>query len=76
VFDGVDRYNTDAGGGAAFLNLPSNTGVVRNLSVYQTSGVGSPPSGISPFTTEGVIPNVQAWDGVTRPDDSAYGAQR
>lgn len=76
VWDGIDRYNTTDGGGQAFTQLSSNTGTVSNMDSYFTTGVGSPPGGISPFTTGDNVTNVQSWDGTTRPSTAAYGAQR
>lgn len=76
VWNGLDRYNTPDGGGAAFLNVPSNTGTVSNMSTFMPTNVGSPPPGISPFTTGPNVTAVQAWDGTTLPDSAAYGAIR
>lgn len=60
-------------------NIPENSGVLHNYTHYSSStGVGSQPTQISPFTTGSNVLNVQAWSGLAGdlPDVSSYGAQR
>lgn len=77
TINGSHRYNTNDGGGAAFLHgSMRNTGTVSNLRTSMPTGVGGNPPGISPFTTGSGVSSVQWWDGVTMPSPAAYGAMR
>lgn len=75
-WDHIQMYHSDEGL-AEQAGGPANTGEISNFELFSSgSGVGSPPTGYSPFTLGENVANVQDWDGTTLPDDSDYGAQR
>lgn len=75
-FENMTLYVPASQAGELADNNALNDGTVTDITVFSTGGVGSPPTGISPFTNGGGIPNVQLWNGTDLPDDSAYGPSR